>query len=79
MKVEISKGVVKLTSESSAEYKKLLGILVEQEPTSKKKGRPVGWRGSYKKSAWKGKHRVECPICNKKFKNILLHNKLKHA
>lgn len=74
MKLITTKQTVQLEAETIAEALQLISLAQGTTP-------PIRTKRGYtkkKKSAWKGKHRILCLTCNKKFKNLKLHNLKKH-
>lgn len=74
MKITTTKTTVIAESETIAEAIQLLALSPTPPSTQKR---------TYKKRAsrnsWKGKHRIPCDQCGKKFKNIKLHILKKHT
>lgn len=72
MKLITTATTISIQAETIAEAIQLLALTTTP---------PIRTKHTYikkKKSAWKGKHRIPCPTCHKKFKNLKLHNLKKH-
>lgn len=71
MQITTTRTAVVATAETMEDTVRLLQLVAPAAPEKVKR--------FYKKSAWKGKHRVPCDLCSKKFKNLKLHMLKKHS
>lgn len=74
MKLEIKNDIATLVASNKKESVRLIGIYMDA-PQLKLRTTAIIPKGH---NAWKGKHKIKCETCGKRFKNMKLHVLLKH-